>query len=206
MLDEKIVRITEKDIPAAAGVHTRAFLDYPYALYTLKDGNPRPHQLYHLMVLTLRYACRYGEVYATPGMQAIAAWIPPDVGPDTNWRMIRVGALPVIWKVGPAAIRSCMVVRTIAHGLRQRHVTGPHWYLSQLGVEPHLQGQGFGRRLLTPKLRNIDRQGMAVYLETSNPRAIPFYERLGFHICEKVDLPKGGPPLWPMMRNSKQGE
>jgi len=197
----ELLRLSAKDIPAAAGVQTRAFLDDPYTHYTLRDYNRRPAQLHALMVLTLRYACRYGEVYATPGMEGVAAWIPPGVEPETNWHMIRVGALPIIWKVGPRVIHSYLVVERLAHELRERHLSGSHWYLSQMGVEPRLQGQGYGHRVLSPTLRTIDRQGLAVYLETLNPKAIPFYQSLGFQVCEEVSLPEGGPPMWSMRRN-----
>jgi hypothetical protein len=74
---EPLIRITDKDIPAAALVHAHAFLTDPYTTYALRDPKKRPHQLYFLMTLMLRHACLYGEVYATPGMEAVAAWMPP---------------------------------------------------------------------------------------------------------------------------------
>ena len=194
------IRLSEKDIPAAAAVHTRAFLADPYTIFTLKNADKRPAQLKRMMTLVLRYSCRYGEVYATPGMEAVAAWMPPDSGNESFWRMIRVGVLPVIWQVGPAVIRSYLQVEKLAHELHDRFATRPHWYLSQLGVEPALQGKGYGQKVLKPTLERIDLQGKDVYLETLNPKAIPFYEKLGFEVCEEVSLPRSGPPMWSMLR------
>jgi ribosomal protein S18 acetylase RimI-like enzyme len=202
-MNAALIRISENDIPAAAAVHAHAFLTDPYTIYAFRNPEKRPDQLYFLMRVVLRYACRYGEVYATPGMEAVAAWLPPGSGPETNWRMIRVGALPLIWRAGPSAIRSYRRMETIAQELHTRYAPAPHWYLSQLGVEPALHRQGYGQEILTPTLQRIDREAKAVYLETHNPGAIHFYETLGFRVCEEVTLAGGAPPMWAMVRDPR---
>jgi len=170
----------------------------------LKDPKKRPRQLSDLMKLVLRYSCRYGEVYATPGMEAVAAWMPPGTGHESPWRMIRAGALPMIWKLGPAVIRNYLRVERLVEEVHERCIKDPHWYLSELGVEPEQQGKGFGQRVLTPTLERIDGEHKAVFLETFNPRATRFYQKLGFHICEEINLPDGSPPMWSMLREPKK--
>jgi len=54
------------------------------------------------------------------------------------------------------------------------------WYLSILGVRPEAQGAGLAGQLLIPTLAKADIAGTLSYLETFNPRSIPFYERHGF--------------------------
>jgi ribosomal protein S18 acetylase RimI-like enzyme len=195
-----LIRLERKDIPQAAAVHARAFLPDPYTTYALRDIRKRPRQLLDLMGITLRYACSFGEIYATPGMEAVAAWMPPGSGRESYWRMMRVGALPLIWRIGLPVIRSYLQVETITNELHSRYAPEPHWYLSQLGVEPELQGKGYGQRVLLPTLEQIDAEDKMVYLETLNPRALPFYRKLGFQVCEEVQLPNGGPPMWSMLR------
>lgn len=200
-----LLRITEKDTLSAAGVHARAFLTDPYTTFMLKDPQNRSRKLYALMVIVLRYACRYGEVYATPGLEAVAAWLPPGSGYESTWRMIRVGALPLIWRIGLPLIRTYTQVEALAKKVHERNAHDPHWYLSQLGVEPGLQGKGFGQMALKPTLKRMDQDGLDVYLETHNPRALPFYKELGFQLCEEVILPGGGPPMWAMLRKPQRG-
>ncbi|MGA9398392.1 MAG: GNAT family N-acetyltransferase [Anaerolineaceae bacterium] len=196
-----IIFLKNEDIPAAAGVYTRAFLGDPFTIYTLCNEKRRVEQLFFLMALTLRYSVRYGEVYATQGMEGVAAWIPPDSPRESNWRMLQVGALGALWRIGPRAIKAYLVVMRLTDKLHERFAPEPHWYLSQLGVEPNLQGQGFGQRLLAPTLERIDHAQAAVYLETLNPKAIPFYNKLGFKVCEEVSLPEDGPLIWSMRRD-----
>lgn len=114
--------------------------------------------------------------------------------------MLQVGALGALWRIGPRAIRSYLSVVQLTNVLHERFAPEPHWYLSQLGVEPKFQGQGIGQRLLAPTLERIDQEQMAVYLETLNPKALPFYNKLGFKVCEEVNLPEGGPLMWSMRR------
>jgi ribosomal protein S18 acetylase RimI-like enzyme len=119
--------------------------------------------------------------------------------------MLLAGALPVIWRAGPSTIRSYLKMESLAHELHVRYAPQPHWYLSQLGVEPVFQGQGYGKRVLTPTLERIDRDAKAVYLETHNPGAVHFYENLGFKVREEVKLPGGAPRMWAMSRDPQVG-
>ena len=200
-----LMRLKWEDMPAAAAVHARAFLTDPLTIYMLTNIQNRPRQLFDLMALMLRYSWLYGEVYATPGMEAVAAWMPPGDGHESGWRMIRAGALPMIWRLGLPVIRSYLRIEALAEEVHARYITEPHWYLSQLGVEPELQGKGYGRQVLIPTLQRIDGEGKASYLETLNPRAVPFYQKLGFHVCEETHLPEEGPPMWSMLREPQSG-
>lgn len=61
----------------------------------------------------------------------------------------------------------------------------PHWYLLALGTRAASQGHGRGAHLVRPVLDRCDEQGLGAYLESSNPRNIPFYHRLGFEIVNE---------------------
>jgi ribosomal protein S18 acetylase RimI-like enzyme len=69
--------------------------------------------------------------------------------------------------------------------------TADHYYLSVVGVHPDHQSRGLGAKLLGPILQECDQRKIGAYLETSNPRNIPFYERLGFKIRERMAVPGG---------------
>ena len=73
---------------------------------------------------------------------------------------------------------------------------GPFWYLAALGAAQ--QGRGVGTTLLEHRLDRIE--GPA-YLESSNERNLPLYERFGFRVTGEIHLPEGGPTLWKMYRD-----
>lgn len=62
------------------------------------------------------------------------------------------------------------------------HPTYPHWYLPWLGTDMSYVGEGHGSMLLSQSLATIDKANLPCYLETPNPKTIPFYRRHGFEI------------------------
>lgn len=83
------------------------------------------------------------------------------------------------------------------------HPEEPHWYLAMIGVDPSRQGRGLGSALLKAALRVVDEAGAPAYLESSNPRNTPLYERFGFQVMGKV-APGDFPGLEPMWRPARR--
>lgn len=67
----------------------------------------------------------------------------------------------------------------------------PYIHIWYIGVQTSEQGKGLGTDLMKKIISN--NQDKQIYLETSNPRNIPFYSRLGF--VEKDNLEELGYPL-----------
>ncbi len=91
-------------------------------------------------------------------------------------------------------------VRTAFAAIAAAHLTEPHWYLAAVGTEPRLQGRGSGARLLRPVLERCDAEGLGAYLESSNPRNVPFYHRLGFVVVGALTLASGAAAMTCMWR------
>jgi GNAT superfamily N-acetyltransferase len=66
------------------------------------------------------------------------------------------------------------------------------WYLSIVAVDPAVQGQGFGRKLLEPTLAEADTVSATCYLETFSPRNIGFYQCMGFSTQAQFSEPTTG--------------
>ena len=79
------------------------------------------------------------------------------------------------------------------------HPDEPHFYLNTVGVQPSLAGQGHGGAIIGHTLDLADVDGQPCYLESSSPRNIPLYERLGFEVIHEIALPNG-PKMWGMWR------
>jgi len=79
------------------------------------------------------------------------------------------------------------------------HPSQPHWYLPWFGVDRELQGRGLGSELMRRCLETVDASGRPAYLETPNPRTVPFYERAGFRTTG-VAQAGACPPITLMVR------
>ena len=132
-----------------------------------------------------------GTAWLAEDGAAAALWLPPNVTSDREAMMAVIGEfareekLPVLGEVGDAIARY--------------HPEGPHWYLAMIGVDPARQGRGYGSAILRESLRRCDEDGVIAYLESSNPKNLPLYERYGFEAVGFVQ-PGDFPGVHPMLR------
>jgi ribosomal protein S18 acetylase RimI-like enzyme len=61
-----------------------------------------------------------------------------------------------------------------------------HDYILSLGIVPDSQGQGIGRRLMSDLKRDAAERSLSLRLSvfSTNPRALKFYETLGFRVTD----------------------
>jgi GNAT superfamily N-acetyltransferase len=81
------------------------------------------------------------------------------------------------------------------------HPTTPHWYLGSIAVTRDRQGTGIGTALLHHSLAVVDETASPAYLESTNDRNVPLYERHGFRTTGRIHLPDG-PHLTQMWREA----
>lgn len=136
-----------------------------------------------------------GTAYLAPSASGAALWLPPGVGPDDD-RMI-----DLIWSTTTEEIQKDLFPFLEQMGMF--HPEEPHWYLPMIGVETHMQGRGIGASLMQHALAVCDEEGLPAYLESSNPRNVPMYERFGFEVIGTIQA-GSSPPMYPMYRNAQR--
>jgi ribosomal protein S18 acetylase RimI-like enzyme len=194
-----IVRKAESpDVRPLAAALARAFEDDPLMRWLLPTSRQQRH-LPTLFELALKYShLPNHEVYTTAELTGGALWAPPG-----KWQTRPLSLLPAMPRfIVALGTRIPIAVRTIAK-VEQLHPREPHWYLAVLGTEPAWQGKGVGSALLAPVLERCDKTETAAYLESSKETNIPFYNRHGFEVTGTIDLPRGGPRVWPMWREPR---
>jgi ribosomal protein S18 acetylase RimI-like enzyme len=82
------------------------------------------------------------------------------------------------------------------------HPEEPHWFLPAIGVDPRCQGRGYGSALLGRALERCDREHRVAYLEASNPRNVPLYQRFGFEVAGEIQRGTS-PRVVPMIRPAR---
>lgn len=136
-----------------------------------------------------------GSAYYVEGFAAASLWLPPGVSPDEN-------ALMTLFKnTVHCDIRDELFY--VFEEMGNYHPTEPHWYLPLIGTDPAQQGKGYGSMLMSRALSRCDRDNMPAYLESSNPKNIPLYERFGFELLGTIQV-GSSPPIFPMRRESRE--
>ena len=82
------------------------------------------------------------------------------------------------------------------------HPSESHWYLPMIGVDPAHQGKGLGSALMKHALIPCDLENKIAYLESTNAKNIPLYERHGFEVVGTLEV-GSAPPLYPMVRKPR---
>jgi ribosomal protein S18 acetylase RimI-like enzyme len=107
-----------------------------------------------------------------------AIWLPPGVEADEE-------RLEGIYVEYLEEEKLSMLV-SVEEQMAQAHPPQPYWYLPMIGIDPAAQHRGLGTALMRHALSRCDADGVPAYLEVSNPRNVPFYERLGFETIQVV--------------------
>ena len=190
--DFEPVLLTKADAERASEVLTRAFVDDVLLRYVCPGDRRRPERTRYIIDCVVSYGMRYGQIWTTPGeVRAVAVWMPPGTDKMTLIRAIRTGMIWERFELGGAGFKRYSLFNRVAGEMHHRVMHGPHWYLFVIGIDPDLQGQGIGARMIRHMLARTDREDLPVFLQAPNPAVVPFYERLGFHVDGEVDLPDG---------------
>ncbi|NRB39398.1 MAG: GNAT family N-acetyltransferase [Pseudomonadales bacterium] len=143
----------------------------------------------------------HGQVYINREQTGAAMWLPAGVSakPPFHWRML-TGMWSLACTGGLKSLRRGGILQKI---MAEHHPNEPHFYLHAIGASIENQGRGIGSALIKAGLDACDQQGMPAYLESTNEKNNPLYERYGFEVVGEATLPEGGPGMWFMHREAR---
>lgn len=199
MTTVQVRKATAADAATAAATLADAFGEDPVFCWMsgLPDSERRMGPFWRAF-LRLELAKPEHEVFMTEDGSSAAVWKGID-----KWKVPQLELL----RAAPAMIVS-LRARLLA-GLRlitameKVHPKEPHYYLEMLGTRRDRQGKGGGSAIMQPMLQRCDDEGVPAYLESSNPRNIPFYARHGFVETGVIDGPRGAPTVTAMWREPR---
>lgn len=210
------VRVLErKDVPAAAEVLAAAFMVEPGNVALFPDPAARHRMIERTAEVVLERSLTCAGAFGAEvegELAAVAIWDPPGARPRVPRHAVpavlqRVGLLArnvptAVSRMRPHLDELVPLVRARNHAVRAAR-RGPSWHLAFLATHPAHQGRGLARALLDHVLRRCDEDGLAVWLETTDPSNPPIYERFGFATVAHVEPAAWLPGLWVMRREPR---
>ena len=180
MSDSHLVALSADQWPRALATLVTAFINDPVERWLYPEPWAYLDHFPRFVEAFAGRAVAAGTGWAMDDYGAVALWLPP--GAESDGAAV---ASEVEHTVAPARYRDTIAV---LEQLADAHPSEPHWYLALLGVDSARQGLGLGARLLTACLTVVDADHLPAYLETPNPRTVPFYGRHGFEVTGRVQV------------------
>ena len=191
MSSVEITKASLSERERCIGAHVLAFATDPLLRWVLPD----PERYLAFFPMVVRHyggrAFEHDSAYRTHDFKASALWLPPGIGPDEE-------ALGAVMQEAVAPHRLDDVYALLDR-VGKAHPDEPHWFLPAIGVDPMCQGRGYGSALLERSLEACDREHRIAYLEASNTRNVPLYQRFGFEITGEIQV-GDSPKVIPMRR------
>ena len=194
--DHRIRQATDADSKAVADILGSAFAEDPVFCWVCTGGGDLCGRVFgaeHRLLYRF-----HDQVHINETETGAAMWLPPGVSPAVPLGFPMVGVALAMLRQG--GFRSLRRGTRLNEKMAEFHLEEPHFYLHAIGARSDCQGRGIGSALLKQGLRACDSAGYPAYLESSNVRNNPLYERFGFEITGEFTLPEEGPTVWLMRR------
>ena len=192
-----IVKATDRDIKQVCEILGDAFSNDPVVNWLTPKASIYP-ALFRVEAESLYR--KHDHVLINSDHTGAALWLPAGVSLKApfHWRSITT-LFSLIFAGGLGTLKRGAELEKV---FADNHPTEPHFYLHAVGAALNNQGKGIGSALLKTGLAACDAQGMPAYLESTNPRNNPLYERYGFKVIGEATLSGDGPTVWFMYRDA----
>jgi GNAT superfamily N-acetyltransferase len=179
---------TRADVGPLTNTLVRAFHDDPMLRWLYPDEDVYTELGPVWFEFSLDVGLRLGHTYSVDDGIGGAIWSAPDVDLFDD---ATIGAFTELLTAHLPAERIDEVSTTLLNVALGHPHDEPHFYLFTIGTDPSRQGTGAGSALLRRVLDVCDAEGLPSYLESSNVRNVPFYERHGYRVTSEFPLPTG---------------
>lgn len=181
-----------------ADVLADAFAEDPVMNWVLPAQSLYP-EFFHLLVRDVFLPG--GIMHYESAERGAALWLPPGGSFTVPPSLALAGLFArLLLRCGPAPI---LRIPQQGRVFDRHHPKAPHYHLVFVGARQSCQGLGVGSALIKKGLRICDQQHMPAYLESSNEKNVPLYQRHGFEVIAEEAMPGGGPKAWFMWREAR---
>ena len=199
-----LFKLTTDYVKKACEVAGDAFRDDPIMVFVYPDEEERKEKAKYGFYALYKYGIKQELAYATSNnLEGITTWLPPGKVYTSFWTMMRYGGFYTMRKVGLKmnAMKRTMAVFNYEEERHRELVPYDHWYFQNIAVKPEEQGKGYGGLLIRTMIKNVESDGIPIYVETNTEKAVSIYQKYGFEILEHGIIPETDVPLWCMLRN-----
>ncbi|MFC4212460.1 GNAT family N-acetyltransferase [Pedobacter lithocola] len=177
-------RAVKKDKVLVINILAKAFDDNQSVNYIVRQDDNREKRIRALMDYSFEVCNRFGEIWLGDDRKSCALILYPHqkkITLVTVWLDIKL----VCQALGLSGILKALDRES---KIQEKQPKEKMLYIWFIAVDPLCHKQGIGSLLLQHLNARAQSIGLSVYLETSTPRNLPWYERYGFQIYDSLKL------------------
>ena len=198
-IDHPVRLATAADQVLLETIAAEGFYDDPVMRWVLRDDARRLDQLRSMFGSLVRDTLPdRGQIHVAADAST-AMWRDADFDHHADADSANADAYFEVGRYQPDELERLALLDAAMH---EAHPREPHWYLNVLSTLPERQGQGLGGAALQPVLQRCDADGVAAYLESTNPRNRTLYRRQGFVDGDEIAV-GDGPTMLQMWREPR---
>jgi ribosomal protein S18 acetylase RimI-like enzyme len=175
-----------------------AFVNDPMSQYIFGDEKKRFEIVKKVFTFMFDLGTNYGELITSGNDEGLIVYTSNYLLLNSLVNQIKKGGLKLPFSIGIRKFISILKYNNYSNLLHTKYSRKNDIYLYIIAVDPIHQRKGIGSKLLLD-LQSILKKGQRIYLETSNPINIPFYEKHDFRKQEDFNLPDSNVYIWPMI-------
>ena len=178
----KTTTINEKQI--VVDLLTLSFMDNQSVNYIIRQDEKKTKRIRALMDYSYEVCKVFGEVWLSENEKACALILYPQ-NKRTTIKSIWLDLKLIFQAIGLRNIQKALDRESKIKKLQPQINMMYLWFI---GVAPEYQHLGIGSNLLNDVLGDAGKENLPTYLETSTLKNLPWYERNGFEIYNRLEL------------------
>nr|WP_294858661.1 GNAT family N-acetyltransferase [uncultured Fluviicola sp.] len=175
----------------------KSFMENKSVNFVVKQDKKKETRIKKLMEYSYFQGEKWGKIYLSEDNNSCAIILIPSKKKTT----LKSIAWDLKLVFGCMGIVNVSKVLKREREIKKHHPDFPFLHLWYIGVNPEFQGKGRGTFLMDEIMKDAVEMDLPIYLETSNHRNFPFYEKMGFKMISQLD--HLGYPLKMYLKNTE---
>lgn len=179
-----MIKAELSDKQTVMDILTDSFRDNRSVNYVIPQNSRKMERIQKLMAYSFDVCFTSGDVYLSDCRKACALVSYPDrrkTSLQSIWRDLKLGAAVF-------GISRTLKVLNREKLIKKHHPSSNMFYLWFIGVQSGFQKTGIGKGLLQELILKSKEMQRPMYLETSTPENVPWYQRFGFEVYATEEL------------------
>ena len=179
-----MVRAKQEDKELVVSILAKSFKENQSVNFIVRQDNIKFKRIKALMDYSFEVCRLFGKVWLSDDRKACALTLFPHKK-QTTLKSIWLDIRLIIWAIGLGGVQKTLNREVQIKKLQPKENMIYLWFIA---VDPVYQHKGVGSNLLEEIIATSIDKNLPIYLETSTLKNIPWYERFGFKIYNKLEL------------------